>query len=298
MNFLNWEQKRKRGLGYVFRKATLAPWRRWRLTTAFARALPYFIIIGTQKGGTTSLYGYLAQHPQVLPALKKEIRYFGENYSKGLAWYRSHFPFSYKLARGRLLTGESSPTTLFHPLAPEWIAATVPSVKLIALLRDPVDRAFSHHKMNLRSGRDRLPFGEAIQQEARRLNGALNGVVKGDDEAIFRYTSFSYLARGDYETQLKRWYPYFPKEQILILQSEALFHNPADTFRQVLLFLDLPEIDLPAYDAFNPGRYEDEIPEESRSLLTEYFRDPNRRLYEMLGKDFGWRQAASRVEVS
>ncbi|MEX2144530.1 MAG: sulfotransferase domain-containing protein [Anaerolineales bacterium] len=294
---MDWELKRKRGLGHLFRKATLAPWRAWRRSTAFARALPNFLIIGAQKAGTTSLYGYLSQHHNVMSPMKKEIRYFGENYFQGPNWYRAHFPFSFRLANGKMITGESSPTTIFHPLAHEWVAATIPSVKLIALLRDPVARAFSHHQMNLRSGRDQLPFEVAIQREAERLDGALEGVLNGDDEAVFRYTSFSYLARGDYETQLKRWVRVFPKEQLLILQSEELFQNPAQAYRRVLAFLGLSMIELPSYDAFNPGRYDGEIPQKSRSFLTEYFREPNQRLAELLGQDFNWQPAASLVEV-
>ena len=298
MNLLEWEQKRKRGPGHLFRKATLPIWRVWRQATAFARALPDFLIIGAQKAGTTSLYEYLTQHPQVLAAVKKEIRFFGENYPQGLSWYRSHFPFSYKLGNGRFLSGESSPTTMFHPLAPERVAQTIPAVKLIALLRDPVARAFSHHQMNLRSGRDQLPFEEAIKREAERLEGALQGTLNGNNEAIFRYTSFSYLARGEYAAQLQRWLSFFPKEQILVLQSEALFRNPADIFHQVLAFLALPVVELPKYFAHNPGRYDGKMSEDSRRFLMQYFREPNQRLCELLGRDFGWQQAPSFAEVS
>lgn len=298
MNLLDWEKQRKRGWGHLFRKVTLPPWRVWRRATAFARALPDFIIIGAQKGGTTSLYEYLVRHPQVRAAMKKEIRYFGENYSQGLIWYRSHFPLAYKLDKRKFLTGESSPTTLFHPLAPERVAQTIPAVKLIVLLRDPVQRAFSHYQMNLRSGRDHLSFEEALGREAERLDGAVEGVIEGEDEAVYRYTSFSYMARGEYAAQLERWYEVFSKEQMLILQSEELFQNPANVFRKTLNFLQLPEVELPKYHAHNPGRYDREMPEHSRQFLAVHFREPNQRLYTLLDQDFGWQREIKMAEAT
>src|SRR6188508_1226206 len=135
-----------------------------RLDTAHLRQPPTFMIIGTQKGGTTSLHRYLDKHPDVTMALKKEVHFFDSFYFKGSDWYLAHFPLRSEAAQ----TGEASPTYIFHPEAPRRVYDAFPQVKLIALLRNPVDRAYSHHQMESGGGmiRSRLK-----RQLPRSLNG-------------------------------------------------------------------------------------------------------------------------------
>src|SRR5437899_5084217 len=115
-----------------------ALWTYGRLTS-FARPLPDFLIIGAQKAGTTALYAYLRRHPNVTGPPWKEVSFFDRHYARGERWYRGNFP-NVLLTRGRLV-GEAGPSYLFHPLAPDRIAALVPRARLITLVRDPVDRA-------------------------------------------------------------------------------------------------------------------------------------------------------------
>jgi Sulfotransferase family len=142
-----------------------APLRRlrphYRTLTGPLRGLPSVLIIGTAKGGTTSLFNYLAHHPDVVPPLGKEMHYFDMYYARGERWYRGRFPYEYRLRNGTL-TLDASPYYLFHPLAPERAARLLPDAKLIALLRNPVDRPVA---LSLRS---RPRMGDAVVRRSDR----------------------------------------------------------------------------------------------------------------------------------
>ncbi|MBI3910658.1 MAG: sulfotransferase domain-containing protein [Armatimonadetes bacterium] len=268
----------------------------YRRLTAPARLLPDFIIIGGQRCGTTSLYRYLIRHPGVVPALKKEVHFFDNNFGKGIHWYRAHFPWALQRAYARqalhrdMITGEASPYYIFHPLAPHRIAATIPHVRLIALLRNPIDRAYSHYQKEVWKGRESLSFEEAIEQEPKRLRGEREKIIENGDYQSIIYRRFSYLSRGVYADQIEAWQDLFPREQILMLKSEDLYRDPSATLHRVLAFLRLP--DLPGwqpegYRQYNRHAYP-EMEGATRKRLAEYFAPHNRRLYELLGADFGW----------
>jgi hypothetical protein len=263
-------------------------------STARFRRLPDYLIIGAQRSGTTSLYQYLAQHPAVgRPILGKGAHFFDTNYSGDLDSYRAYFPTSayrwyVKLTRGlEVVTGEGSPYYLAHPHAPHRIAEALPHVKLIALLRDPVARAYSHYHHEVARGFEDLSFEEAIDQEPRRLAGELEKMRVDPAYNSFSYQHHTYLTRGRYAEHLEVWYSLFPKEQMLVLRSEDLWADPDGTYRKVLDFLGVPPISLRAYGRFNPRQYA-EMAEATRQRLVEYFAEPNRDLYELLGVDFGW----------
>ena len=112
----------------------------FRRLTGPLRGMPSLLLIGTQKGGSTSLFNYLVQHPDVLPPLGKEVHYFDFNYGKGVNWYHGRFPYRYQLGGG-VRTLDATPYYMMHPLAPERAAGLLPDVKLIAVLRNPIDRA-------------------------------------------------------------------------------------------------------------------------------------------------------------
>jgi hypothetical protein len=258
------------------------------------RLLPDFIIIGTQKGGTSSLYEHLAQHPLVFPALKKEVHFFdSENFAKGTNWYRGHFKlglrgtFARRFAQGRAITGEASPYYLFYPHAPKRVAELLPKAKLVVMLRNPIDRALSHYYHQVRKGREPLSFEAAIEAEGERLKGEHERILQNDAYYSYPYWAYSYLARGIYADQLKLWFELFPREQLLFIKSEDFFTNPAACFKRTLHFLGLPEIDLQQYKKQNAGSYSS-MPADIRHELTRYFRPHNERLYELLGINFAW----------
>lgn len=265
------------------------------VSTSGIRMLPDYLIIGAQRSGTTSLYRYLVQHPGVAPTvMAKGVHYFDVNFGKGPAWYRGHFPtrirkvYARALHGASLITGEGSPYYLFHPLVPERVAELLPDVKLIAMLRDPVERAYSHYKHYRQRDLEPLStFEEALDAEDERLAGE---VEKMHEDPLYRawdYQHFSYVARGMYAEQLERWAAIFPPDRILVLKSEDFFADPGTQHARVLDFLGLPQRPLTSYEKFNPTSGSGMKPE-TRACLRERFAEPDRRLSAFLGSSFEW----------
>ena len=252
--------------------------------TAAVRPLPDFLILGAQKAGTTALYAYLRRHPQITGPSWKEVSFFDRHYARGEAWYRGNFP---NALRARGLVGEASPSYLFHPLAPERVAALVPEAKLVALVRNPIDRAFSHYQHEVALGREPLSFENALAAEDDRLHGEEERMLA--DPAYFSHAwwNYTYLARGRYAEQLERWFAAFPREQLLVLFTEELSADTPATYRRVLEFLGAPPHRLDSYPRVFERQYEP-MPLETRERLAVEFTEPNRRLYELLGRDLAW----------
>jgi hypothetical protein len=273
--------------------AAKAVWSGYARLTARGRILPDFLVIGTQRGGTTSLYKYLVQHPHLSHALTKELRFFDLNYHRGLPWYRSRFPSrryreAVRRRRGMdLMVGEASPDYMFHPHAPRRVAAALPDVKLIVLLRNPVDRAWSHYWHQFKRGHETLSFEEAVAAEPDRLAGEMERILADQSYVSYERHHHSYLARGAYADQLQAWMDLFPRDRILIESSEEFFEQPDMVFQRVLEFLGLPTFRLPEYETFNAFRSGD-IEPALRATLADHFRPHNGRLYDLLGRDFGW----------
>ena len=254
---------------------------------------PDFFIVGVQKGGTTSLYNYLAQHPCVLAASKKEIHYFSDNYDKGASGYKDYFPTIFKqlhtflTCKNKVITGEATPFYLLHPHAPSRIKREFPKAKIIMMLRNPIDRAYSHYRYHVKLGEETLTFEEAIAAEPERLQGEYEKMIEDEKYNSITYKTYSYMKRGVYADQVARWLDLFPKEQILTIKSEEFFADPATSYSQVQTFLGLPDHPLKSYKKFNAGQ-ESAINPETRSGLLEYFEPHNKRLYDLLGKEFNW----------
>ena len=168
------------------------------------------------------------------------------------------------------------------------MAKVIPQARLIALLRNPVDRAYSDYQQVVRKGRETRTFKEAIRMEEARppVRGAATS--KRKDRAGLDSASRGYLSKGIYVDQLLRWSRFFGDEQMLVLKSEDFFERPAHTLGVVLDFLELPQWEPPAWEVRNKGDYEQKMDPEVRRWLEEYFEVHNRRLYEYLGVDFGW----------
>jgi len=269
-------------------KARIRP--AYRKATRRSRSLPDFVILGAQKAGTTSLIRYLRSHPDVaLEPGVGEVHFFDIHWPKGELFYRSHFPRTATLERSsngsgvRALTGEKTPYYLFHPLVPARAAATIPDAKLIALLRNPSERAASHHKMNFNMGTETLSFGEAIQREGERIDERLQKIIDGTAPAGGGPVAlYSYVGRGLYADQLDRWLQHYRRDQLLILRSEDLLTDPADTYGRVLEFLELDYV--PAeFERHNAARKPYHVEPEVRARLDELFEEPNRRLAEEYG---------------
>jgi hypothetical protein len=156
--------------------------------------LPDFIIIGTQKGGTTFLFKLLSNHPYVRLPFRKEIEYFDIHFEKGINWYRSQFP----IRKSNIITGESTPHYMSHPHVPKRIVEVIPHVKLIVILINPVDRAYSHYQHNVRMKRESLAFDDAIAIENERLQGEIDKMIRDEHYNSLKHRHFSYLLKGIY----------------------------------------------------------------------------------------------------
>jgi hypothetical protein len=264
------------------RRAAHARW-------ATAGAFPDFLVIGGKKCGTTFLYQLLGQHPLVQPAAAKELHFFDALFDEGVEWYRQSFPAPSWEDGRRTITGEASPY-IAHRLAPERMAEVVPDARLIALLRNPVERAYSDYQQVVRKGRETRTFEEAIGQEKRRRPGKEGDAPHREDHAD--YLRHGYISRSVYVEQLLRWAEFFDTEQMLVLKSEEFFENPSETLRSVFGFLGLPEWEPEASELEsakrNAGGYAEGMDPATRRRLEEYFEPHNQRLYDFLGTDFGW----------
>jgi Sulfotransferase domain len=283
-----WHSPRVRWL-----RQSLSVNRLYRSLSAHRRRLPDYLIVGAQKSGTTSLWEYLNEHPNVEPACTKEMNYFDANYQRGIAWYRSHFSLqseqSLTAACGHpTQTGESCANYMFHPLAPQRAAETVPDAKIIFLLRNPVDRAFSHYQLKLRRRQEMLSFEEAIDAEPERLAGEEEKVIGDPNYDSPTHNWYSYLARGRYVEQIIRWQQHYRPEKMLILESGEFFKRTADIYQRVLEFLCLPRCQSTDFSNRFPGKYGEKMSDTTRRRLLDYFAPHNERLYAHLGTRFDW----------
>lgn len=316
----------------LYARNLLRPWRRrFRFATRRARILPGFLVIGAQRAGTTTFFDDLLRHPELVGPLggdavtwsRKEIHFFDEKFAHGTDWYRSFFPLESRRRAARRLgrdvvAGESTPYYMFHPAVPERVAATIPDVRLIALLRDPVARAYSHYQMMRRTGREKLSFEDALEAEEERLAGIEEQLATGSEVLTksghrlhHHHRHRAYFARGLYADQLERWLDHFPQQQLLVLRAEDYFVQPEEVYAETLAFLHVHPRPLgtlkkrtttasPGHpwsrrEKRNRASYEPLDPA-VRAELEERYAEPNRRLARLLDKDFDWGPRTSSAE--
>lgn len=268
-------------------------WHPWRLLTSQKGALPSFVIVGTQKGGTTYLYSLLSNHPQIRRSARKEVQYFSLNHLKSERWYRAQFPSEKSVAAqsralGKpILTGEASPYYMFHPHAMRRMSELLPQAKIVVLLRDPVKRAVSHYHHNVSRKAEELPFEEAIAAETDRLKGERDRMLREETYQSDAFRNFSYFERGVYLPQIQEIERHFPRHQTLVLQSERFFKDALGTVHEVAGFLGIDRWDPPLQVRMNQGKYNPVDPSVLQGLK-ERFEPTNQELYRHLEANYGW----------
>jgi hypothetical protein len=246
--------------------------------------LPQVIILGAQKSGTGAFYAILRQHPQVIDR-PGEIHFFDIHFQNGIEWYKAQFSQNKNPGAIRI---DKSPYYFFHPLAPKRAYSILPKAKIIILLRNPIDRAYSQYWMNIRKKKEQFSFQEAIKKEAQRLIGEEEKIIlAGNTMQFSNHRHFSYLSRGIYIKQLMNWLNYYPFNQMLIISYDDFFKNPKEVIRKTLIFLELPEYD--NFD-FQVGKKHHYPPMDQlfRKELTDYFRQYNEQLEALLNRSFNW----------
>lgn len=265
--------------------------------TAAARPGPELLVIGAKRGGTTSLWKYLTMHPGVLPTFPraeqvKGTYFFDENWERGTAWYRSHFPTTAtrSLVERRLgyppVTFEASPYYLFHPHAPTRARSVVPNAIVVALLRDPVERAFSHWKER-RNHTEDLGFEAALEAEALRTNGEEARMLDDPSRVSMAHRHQTYVAQGCYAPMLERWFEAYGRERVVVEAAETFYADP-QAFVDVLCDrLSLPRHDLGAVEPFNSEPSADMDPS-TRAHLRTVFAPHVDAVEALLGRPMPW----------
>jgi hypothetical protein len=259
----------------------------WRLE-------PSFIVIGGQRCGTTTIFKSLSEHPDVLrPPVDKGTDYYTLNYGRGRDWYRSRMPLaaSARLRAGRAgapLAFEACTYYMFHPLAIERLAKDFPNIKLVAMLRDPVERAYSAYKHEFARGFDPEPqFLRALELEDARLEGEIERIEADVNYESIPHRHWAYRRRGQFAEQLERVYEHFPREQVHVMESEAFFVDPAGEYRQLIDFLGLRHWEPAAFEQHN-ARPSSAMPEDAKAFLDEHYRAHDEQLTELLGREPFW----------
>jgi hypothetical protein len=259
-----------------------------RRPTSRWRALPELLVIGVQRGGTSSLYRYLGAHPQVAPSVRKEVEFFTRRYTEGMGWYLAHFP----LRRRGTITFEADPYYMFHPLAAERAAALVPNARLVVMLRDPVKRAFSQWQHNRRLGVEPLDFAGALEAEPERLAGEEERIMADPGYDPWNHNMLSYAARGRYAAQLRNWLQHFPQDRLLVIRSEDFYADTPANFDRVVSFLHLDPWRPPEFANWSYSRgggpAQEKIDPGVAAALAESFAGYNHELETMLGLETNW----------
>ncbi|MGA8210769.1 MAG: sulfotransferase domain-containing protein [Nocardioidaceae bacterium] len=268
------------------------------LATSGLRPPPDFLVIGTKRGGTTSMFNYLLMHPGVLGLFpqsrgKKSTDYFFKERARGDRWYRSHFhtrPYRALLRRrhGHVpVGGEASPYYMYDPRVAPLAAALHPGLRAIALLRNPVERAWSHYQERVHMGVEPLSFTEALDREHERTAGEVERMHADPSYYSSAHDWYSYRDRGIYLPQLQAWEAAFPAGRLLVLTSEEMYRDVQGVVARVWSFLDVPPFRLPTTKSFNTIT-RSPIPDDTRAELAEFYAPHNLALEAHLGRSVGW----------
>ncbi len=254
---------------------------------------PTYLIIGAAKCGTSSLHEYLMQHPCVGKVLTKQLHFFDRYFERGTDWYKVCLPFVWNkfyvehYLKKNFATGEATAHYINHPSAPKRVAEILPNVKIIVMLRNPVDRAYSHYQMEFNNKNEDLSFEDAISEEPNRIKGEIEKLEKDSSYYSKNFPHRAYIDSSKYVNQLEKWSEYFPIEQFHFVKTEDFKINPSKIYNETLEFLDLPKHELGEYKKIRERKYE-KMSDTTKKDLLEFFKPYNDRLYKMTGKNFQW----------
>ena len=269
----------------------------YRKLTSRLRTFPHFIIIGVGRAGTTALYSYLIQHPSIHSALAddeklaSDIHFFEYMESDSISWYKSHFPIllpKLNSQKHHKITGEFTSTYFYHPDVPERIYQLVPRVKLIVILRNPIDKIYSTYYQQFRYGEVSTSFEETIDAELRRIK-----ILEGNPDLRSQHPGFSnfvsqnILRHGIYADYFINWFELFNKKQILILNADDLKKDTKNTLQQVFEFLDVEDHPIENLSHISARKYP-KLNDITRKKLIEFYKPHNERLNKLLQRNFQW----------
>ena len=262
--------------------------------TSPLRVLPECAVIGTGKGGTTALHYYLGQHPCIGSSAYDELGFFNENYHLGINWYKSLFPTVFykkkmESKNKQCLFFDVTSTYMEEELTAKNVYEVNPNQKIIVILRNPVDRAYSHYHVNVKEKSEKRSFEDAVFEEMNRIKSERITQNKNKNLRVFTPNNIHYLKKGFYALQLKSWFKIFPREQILVLSTEEFQEDQNLIYKKIFDFLNIPNVKIKSTEKMEKGNY---IPmkHDTRNLLLDYFRQCNHELFELINSEFDWKK--------
>ncbi|WP_305908383.1 sulfotransferase [Methylomarinum sp. Ch1-1] len=267
------------------------PWRVSLKVRSILGVIPDFFIMGFPKCGTTSLYNYLIQHPEVMKADGKEQWYFSTFPIEPIEYYKFRYPFRidkfiHKTIKNRqLLLGDGTPDYIFREKSIKLIKSTAPNAKIIILVRNPIKRSYSYYKHEKRACRINQKFEQLVQYEYNMFKK--KGILLHENLYSHPQLKDTFLLGSIYSEYLEILLKYFDINQILLIDSETLFNEPKTTYKEALHFLELEDYDNIEFKAFNSGNYNiKSIP--CNDFLKSFYTPYNKKLKEMFSKEFSW----------
>jgi len=264
--------------------------RHFYYVTSSIRVLPEFIVIGAAKSGTTSLYHYLSQHPCITKSAYDELGYFDDNFNMGLNWYRSLFPTKFTQQKietkyKKSLTYDVTPGYFQNPSCIKRIYETLPDVKLILVLRNPVDRTYSHYQASTQRGiKTKIPFQDLLDKDLQTYEQVRND----DNEYINSISTMTYIGPSIYAKLIKEWLKYFSLDQLLIFSAEELKENHREVFSRIHDFLNINDEEIDTVTKHNTGGDYTPLDSDLRQKLINFFKPHNEELFNIINQKFDW----------
>jgi hypothetical protein len=258
--------------------------------TGFIRVIPDFLVIGAKRCGTTSLYQHLPEHPCISKSPYDNMGFFNDNFHLGVNWYKSFFPTTFtrnkiKSKFGDFLAFDVTTKYMEEESTANNVYQTKPNMKIIIILRNPVDRAYSQYHLSVRQTAERRSFEDVVEENMNRLNKESHEHY--EIKPRFSAKEDNYLKKGLYALQLRYWLKIFPRENILIVSTEEFESNQQIIYNKIFEFLNISKSEVKNTKKMEKGNYPP-MKSETRNLLLEYFRPHNHELFELINMEFDW----------
>jgi len=258
--------------------------------TGFIRVIPDFLVIGAKRCGTTSLYQHLPEHPCISKSPHDNMGFFNDNFHLGVNWYKSFFPTTFtrnkiKSKFGGFLAFDVTTKYMEEESTANNVYQTKPNMKIIIILRNPVDRAYSQYHLSVRQTAERRSFEDVVEENMNRLNKESHEHY--EIKPKFSAKEDNYLKKGLYALQLRYWLKIFPRENILIVSTEEFESNQQIIYNKIFEFLNISKFEVKNTKKMQKGNYPP-IKSETRNLLLDYFRQHNHELFELINMKFDW----------
>ena len=258
--------------------------------TGFIRVIPDFLVIGAKRCGTTSLYQHLPEHPCISKSPYDNMGFFNDNFHLGVNWYKSFFPTTFtrnkiKSKFGDFLAFDVTTKYMEEESTANNVYQTKPNMKIIIILRNPVDRAYSQYHLSVRQAAERRSFEDVVEENMNRLNKESH--EHHEIKPRFSAKEDNYLKKGLYALQLRYWLKIFPRENILVVSTEEFESNQQIIYNKIFEFLNISKFEVKNTKKMEKGNY---LPmkSETRNLLLDYFRPHNHELFELINMEFNW----------